>query len=46
MLICLVHLTKYRIVELLEKVIDVQTQVTPVPYSLVKSLDSELVECE
>jgi hypothetical protein len=30
---------------MMEKVNNVQTQIAPVPYSLVKALDAELIEC-
>ncbi|KAL1413451.1 hypothetical protein Q8F55_001218 [Vanrija albida] len=38
------HRSKYRLIMLMEKVIDIQTQTTPVSYSSVCKLDAELVE--
>jgi hypothetical protein len=38
--------TKFRIAELMEKINNVQTQLSAVPHTLIKALDAELVECE
>ncbi|WVN87270.1 uncharacterized protein L203_102447 [Cryptococcus depauperatus CBS 7841] len=38
------HRTKYQLMNLMERVIDVQTQVTPVSFSVVSQLDSDIRE--
>jgi hypothetical protein len=40
------HHAKHCLVKMLERVVDVQVQPTPVPYSAVVDLDLELQECE
>jgi hypothetical protein len=40
-----VHATKLKLAMLMEKVIDVQTRVAPVPYSLVAQIDAEFKQC-
>lgn len=41
-----VHSTKLKLAMLMEKVIDVQTRVAPVPYSLVTQIDAEFKQCQ